>query len=149
MTVTKEHIRQPNCSFSAQIYPCALPPKWWLCFYALQVSSPSCCYTSLLSCRIPMLKAWALVRSGRSQDYLWNGTMNGQNWLLTFVSWQSVDGSDQSQKAKGIEQLCLKVFSPHVSHTSSTSTKNTPHLLILSVIDKALWKKTCSPWYLP
>lgn len=149
MTVTKEHIRQPNCSFSAQIYPCALPPKWWLCFYALQVSSPSCCYTSLLSCRIPMLMAWALDRSGRSQDYLWNGTMNGQNWLLTFVSWQSVDGSDQSQKAKGIEQLCLKVFSPHESHTSSTSTKNTPHLLILSVIDKALWMKTYSPWYLP
>lgn len=57
--------------------------------------------------------------------------MNGQSWLLTLVSWQPVDGSDQSQKAKGMEQLCLKVFFPpcaspifhiHQKHTTFTCT---------------------------
>lgn len=77
--------------------------------------------------------------------------MNGQNWLFVFVSWQPVGGPDQSQEAKGIELHCLSsffFFKFHVPHTSSTPSKDTLRLLALSLIGKALRKKTCSPGYL-
>lgn len=123
MTVTKEHIRQPNCSFSAQIYPCALPPKWWLCFYALQVSSPSCCYTSLLSCRIPMLMAWALDRSGRSQDYLWNGTMKLALDLCLLAISRWIWPKPESQR--NWTALSKSFFPPCVSHIFHINQKHT------------------------